>query len=113
MSERKELGKIKSIKIGHGGYQDAMLGVTFELGGESWGVQDFWGFWSPAIIKHDDRCKWTEDGRLSQIGKAMIKLDAMLVAAKVDDAAKLAGKPIEVIVDGTSLKSWRLLTEVL
>lgn len=36
MSTRKELGKIQSVKFGIGGYQDAMIGLTIGIGGNSW-----------------------------------------------------------------------------
>ena len=41
----KELGKIKSISLGFGGYDDCMLGlsVTLEMGGSC--VGDFKGWW--------------------------------------------------------------------
>lgn len=36
-----KLGKINKVKFGSGGYDDAMFGVTFDLGGQGWGVGDF------------------------------------------------------------------------
>lgn len=113
MSERKELGKIKSIRVGMGGYQDAMFGVTFDLGGDGWGVSDFWGFWSPSRMKHSEHCKWTEASRLQALTDAFVRLDSLMKSAKVNDSMKLAGIPIEVSFEGTTLKSWRILTEVL
>ena len=43
-----KIGKIKDIRFGKGGYDGAMIGVTFTLvGGDSgWGVIDFWGEWA-------------------------------------------------------------------
>lgn len=111
--ERRELGKIKSLRVGMGGYQDAMFGVTVELGGESWGVFDFKGAWSPSQMKRSEHAKWTDQERGEQILTAFVWLDQLLTDAKVSDAAKLAGKPVEVTFDGNMLKSWRLLTEVL
>ncbi len=45
---RKEIGKIQKVSFGHGGYQDAGIGVSFSLGSDkaSWGVHDFWGAWA-------------------------------------------------------------------
>jgi hypothetical protein len=37
----------------------------------------------------------------------------LLKEAKVDSVDKLKGKPVEVTFEGNTLKSWRILTEVL
>lgn len=110
---RKELGRIQDIRIGHYGYQEAMLGVQFTLGGDGWGVGDFWGSWAPSLIKHSEHTKWTEAERVTGIADAFIRLDASMKRAKVSDAMKLKNIPVEVEFDGTTLKSWRVLTEVL
>lgn len=109
----KALGKIEAIRVGLGGYQDVMFGVTFTLRGEAWGVSDFKGFWSPSQMKRSEHAQWTEEGRKEQIAGAFYWLDQLMADAKVTDAGKLVGKPIEATFDGMQLKSWRLLTEVL
>lgn len=114
MSERKELGRIKNLRVGHGGYQDSMFGVSFDLGGEAWGVADFIGMWSPALIgPRSEHAKWSEADRDKQFAEVCHKLDKLLKEAHVNDVMKLVGKPVEVIFDDNMLKSWRLLTEVL
>lgn len=117
MSEVKELGKIKSVKFGIGGYQDAMFGAffCFELGGGSSGICDGGGHatWSPSMIKCDSYSKWTEEDRDKTFAETCRYLDNLLSEAKVSNVYDLEGKPVEVtIVDGT-FKSWRLLTEVI
>lgn len=112
-NERKELGRIQSIRVGHVGYQDAFLGVAFTLGGKGWGVGDSWGFWSPHIVKHDDNTNWTEASRQAEIFNAFARLSELLKTAGMDDSNKLVGLPVECTFEGMSLKSWRLLTEVL
>ena len=37
-----QLGKIQEVKLGFGGYQEVMFGVSFTLGGSGWGVR-FYG----------------------------------------------------------------------
>jgi hypothetical protein len=113
MSARKELGKIQSVRYGHGGYQDAMLGISFALGGSGWGVGDFWGYWAPSLIDCGEHCKWTEADRDADMAKTARRIDALLKDAKVNDVAKLAGIPIEVTFNGMTLESWRVLGEVL
>ncbi len=113
MATGKYLGKIASVVIGDGGYQDAMFGVSFQLSFDgSSGVGDFWGAWGTGI-DCTERCKWTEAERQQQVAEAFWKLAKLMRDAKVSDAAKLKGVPIEVEIEGMGLKSWRVLTEVL
>ena len=108
----KRIGKIKKARFGHGGYQDAMIGVSFDLGSDKdgWGVGDFWGAWA---IDRSGYCKWTEADRIAQIGGAVMRLNAVLNDAKVAKVDELAGIPIEATFDGNTLKEWRVLTEVI
>lgn len=110
---RKELGRIQALRIGHGGYQDAMFGATFTLGGKGWGVNDFWGAWSPAMVPRSESAKWTEAERAEEFSSMCRRLDLMLKTAHVNDVMQLVGQPIEVTFNEMSLDSWRLLTEVL
>lgn len=111
-NERKELGKITSFKLGYGGYQDAMFGVSIGLGGSSWGVGDFKGAWSLDITV-DKYTKWTEKDRDSEFAKAMRFINETLKKAHKTDIGQLVGVPVEVTFDGNCLKSWRILEEVL
>lgn len=107
---RTELGKIQHCAFGYGGYQDACIGISFTLGGEMWGVCDFWGAWA---IDRSDYCKWTEESRLLDLGKTVMRITALLKDAKVASVEKLKGIPVEVTFDGMTLQSWRVLKEVL
>lgn len=107
---RTELGRIKSVKLGSSGYQDAMFGVSFELGGDGWGVGDFWGTWGAAPDKY---CKWTVAEQEAEWAKVFRRLKDTMKAAKVRDMRRLEGVPVEVSFDGDRLKSWRVLKEVL
>ncbi len=110
MSEEIKLGKIQSCEFGHGGYQDACIGVSFMLGGEGWGVGDFWGSW---FIKRSDYCKWTEEERITDLGKTVMRLHQLLADAKKEKVSELKGVPIEITFENRTLKSWRVLSEVL
>ena len=111
MSERKELGKISAVRFGDGGYQDAMIGVTFDLRmGECSGVNDFWGAWR---VDPSPNANWTAESRNLELGAMVMRLSKLMDQAKVRDLASLAGTPVEVTFDGMELKSWRVLTEVL
>lgn len=112
-SDRKEIGKIKSIHFGHGGYQDAMIGVSFTLGSDkgSWGVCDFWGSWA---IERSDYCKWTEEDRVKQLGEMVMRINGLLADAKVETLNLLQGVAVEcTFKDYNTLASWRILTEVI
>ena len=112
MSIEKTLGKIESVNIGLGGYQDAMMGISFNLShGGAWGVADFWGTWGLEIDSKG--AKWTEADRDAKFAETMRKINRLLIDAKVDNVNQLKGKPIEVTCDGMSMVSWRILTEVL
>lgn len=111
--ERKELGKVQRFDVGLGGYQGVMLGVSIDLGGAGWGVSDFKGFWSPSQIQRSDSAQWTEESRSKAFDEVMRFIDKTLHEAKVKQTHELVGIPVEVTFENTTLKSWRVLTEVL
>lgn len=110
----KRIGKIQKISVGFGGYQDAMLGLSVDLGSdrEAWGVGDFKGFWGPDI-EHSERCKWSEQSRRDAHADTMLFVGTLLRDAKKNHVEELRGVPVEVTFDGNALKSWRILTEVI
>jgi len=104
MTER--LGKIKSVKFGA---IDGRLGLHFDLGGDGWGVGDFWGTWE----NRPKTAKYTEAEHLAELGKLAIDTRNLLSAAKVGFIHELVGKPIRVTFNRTTLEGWSVLTEVL
>lgn len=108
-TERKEIGKIKGVCFGMGGYQDAMFGVSFHLGGKPWGVNDFWGTWA----RRPEGAKWTVEDQGKEWLKMCQRVIALLEDAGRHSLDKLEGTPIEATFDGMTLKSWRILTEAL
>lgn len=111
--ERTELGRIENVTFGHGGYQDACLGINVTLSGGSWGVGSNKTAWDANMIKHSEHCKWTEEERDKEYAEIMRYVSDLLAQAKVSSVDQLKGKPVEVTFDGQMLKSWRILTEVL
>lgn len=109
MTEVK-LGKIKKCRVGWGGYQDAMFGVTFDLGGDGWGVGDFWGTWG---IDKSERAKWTEESRIEALGNVMMRLRNLTRDSKVNTTSDLEEIPIRVTFNNMVLVSWEVLKEVL
>jgi hypothetical protein len=106
-----QLGKIVSVRIGRGGYQDAQLGVSFALGGDGWGVGDFWGHWATRSAS----AEWTAESRIVVLGEIFDRLGKLISEAKVEHAQELIGRPIEATFDSPigRLVSWRILKEVL
>ena len=99
----KKIGKIISARFGLGGYDDAMIGISFSLGNDSWGVQDFWG-------------QWADNSEHIICNKAAaMSLTALFKDAKKGTLDELAGIPVEVTFDGPGgkLLTWRVLTEVI
>lgn len=107
---RTELGYIKQASFGYGGYQDAMIGLSITLGGKSWGVSHFKGAWG---IDRSEHAKWTENERHYQLGEACMFLRDLLQKAGKTSVSQLVGVPIEATFEGTLLRSWRVLDEVL
>lgn len=107
--ETKRLGRIDSITLGAGGYDDAMFGVTFRFGGEDLCVGDFWGYWASL----SEGAKWTRANQIDALGKMCLKLNDLMRQAKVKSFADLKGVPVEVTFDGQVLRSWRILREVI
>lgn len=110
----KYLGKIESVSLGIGGYQAAMFGLSVSLSFDgSHGCGDFRGTWCPGVVDVRPGTKWTEAER-SHMHDTLVRFIAkLLVDAKKKDLYQLKGVPVEVEMDGMSLKSWRVLTEVL
>jgi hypothetical protein len=107
---RTELGRIQSVTFGWGGYQDVQLGINFKLGGQSWGVMDFNGYWG---IERTERCEWTERDRDDGYSKTFRFIAELLKKAKKQTIDQLKDVPIEATFVGNTLKSWRILEEVL
>ena len=110
MTEATKLGKINNIRFGFGGYDDAMFGVSFELDGAGWGVNDFWGQWTSDPSPH---AQWTKEDRMKDRSEMIDRLIELFNKAKVNNIDKLVGKPIEITFKDNWLKSWRILEEVL
>lgn len=106
----KQLGKIQEVKFGNGGYQDAMIGISFTLGGAGWGVGDFWGDWATDVT---ERTEWTHEQRCNRLGQIVWKIKKLLDDAKVESVEELKGIPVEATFNDMKLVSWRVLKEVL
>ena len=107
---RSELGKIRSIRYGFGGYQDVQFGLSVDLGGESWGVSDFWGGWGEPPSKY---AEWTIEDQIKWHGETANRIADLCRKAKVRGVEELEGVPVQAFFEGMKLSSWRVLEEVL
>jgi hypothetical protein len=110
----KKLGKIDSIQFGVGGYNEAMFGCNFNFTFNGCcGCGDFISGGWVNTITISEYTKWTEEDRSKSRLEMINRIETIMSDAKVDDITNLRGKPVELTFDGMTLKSWRILTEVL
>lgn len=107
----KRIGKIQGISFGFGGYDDAMVGVSVTLGSDKdcWGVGDFKGTWAT----RSDGAKWTVADQVKIWGDTVLWVRDILSEAKKKSIEDLKGVPVEVTFEDDTIKSWRVLTEVV
>lgn len=109
-----KLGKITKAEFGHCGYQEMFVGLSLDFSFDTcanigsaitggWYVGNKW----------NENCKWTLEENSLQHAEMIEKVSQILVDAKVEFVSQLKGKPVELTFDGTILKKWRILTEVL
>lgn len=106
----KMLGKIGDVSFGSGGYDNVMFGFSFTLHGTEGSFQDFMGTWNR---EPDEHCKWTKCSQNAYFLTSFNRVREIMKQAKVSDFYKLKGIPIEIEMIDYTLKSWRVLTEVL
>jgi hypothetical protein len=106
----KVFGKIQKASYGMGGYDGVMFGLslTFSLA-DGCGVQDFKGNWA----SYPERAKYTLEQWQEAHLEAALFLCNLLREAKKREVSELTGTPIEAEIENNTLKSWRVLTEVL
>jgi hypothetical protein len=120
MAEHKELGKVRSVHFGYGGYQDVQVVFRIEIGGKDWGscleYEGGWGHVSEGeLLKPNSSYKWSHADRVKGIGEAAWKAFELVREAGVKSFKDLVDIPIEATFDGPfgKLKSVRVLKEVL
>lgn len=109
MPQDKWLAKIVSVRFGYGGYQEAQFGVWFDFSGGGFGISDGRGQWA----SWSKSCEWTKESRIVAWGEMVDWIKGIMKEAKVHSLNELKGKPVEITTENSSLKSWRILTEVL
>ena len=108
----EQLAHIASVRLGRGGYQDAMFGVSFTFRSGGMGVGDFWGFWD-WDTSCPKRAKWSEEDRSSYAVDWLKRLADVMRSARKQEVHELVGVPVALTFEGNRLASWRVLTEVI
>lgn len=111
MPRESKLGKISDVHYGMCGYQEMMMGLRVTISGDGWGVgADKPGAWTTEIT---GSTQWTHQDRIKNLGENAWYICGLLKEAKVDSVDKLKGVPVECEFEGNTLRSWRVLKEVL
>ena len=113
-----KLGKIKSCELV---IQDYGIGFVFELStdGGSSGVTDATNIWKTVqdikqrIEATHNGYKWKVEDRNNCLIARVDRINQLMNDANVSKFSDLKNVPIEVTLDGFSLVSFRILTEVL
>lgn len=113
----EQLAHIASVRLGRGGYQDAMFGVSFTFRSGSMGVGDFWGFWDWSTPV-SERAQWNEADRIALVAEWVERLAHVMRLAQKEEVHDLVGVPVALSFErgpvlGGQLTSWRVLTEVI
>lgn len=116
MSE--QLAKIERVTFGVSGYQEAMIGLHLQFSFPGGGVCSDKSCWDPELVECSNHANWTEEERGKQLEQVMRFLSETLKKAKVKSVTDLQGIPVALTFDGegfagSTLKSWRILEEVL
>ncbi|HEY3874091.1 MAG TPA: hypothetical protein VGM92_01320 [Candidatus Kapabacteria bacterium] len=84
-----------------------IFGLQLSFGGDSWGVGD------GGVNCFNIEYKKSESESAEAALRVMRETHRILSEAKVGSVADLIGIPVEITFDGSMLKSFRILTEVL
>ena len=113
MTLRKELGKIVDVKLGTGGYQGAMFGLTVHIETKSGAAFCFSGYWA----NRPKDAEWTKEFQNEKFLGVILKIKNLMLDAKLSDFKDLKGVPVEVVWDSgqnpPTLESFRILKEVI
>ncbi len=105
----KVLGKIVRAEFGKVNDMPFLFGLKLDFGFDGGGVSDG-GKYTVNISEH---CKWETQSRQEAIEKLVDSIHKLLNDAKVDDVSELVGKPVEITLENSWFKDFRILTEVL
>lgn len=106
----KILGKINFAEYGTINDYPFLIGLQlgFKLG-DGCGIMDG-GKYTVNIGK---QCRWEEHERTTAVTATVEQVNQILKDAKVNYVSQLINKPVEVTIENSTFKDFRILTEVL
>ena len=109
MTEKK-LGKINFAEFGT--IKDYPFLIGLQLGFK---LCDKTGIWDGLryTVNISPDCKWETRERAETITQTIEFVNDILKAAKVNYVSELINKPVEVTIENSTFKDFRILTEVL
>ncbi len=113
MDTQKTLGKITAAYFGISGYQGCEIGLFLAFSAGHIGCSFSKSAWDAQRIECSKHAKWTEADRIKSYDEIVRYVSKVLADAKRENVAQLVGVPVELEFDCNTLKSWRVLTEVL
>lgn len=107
---RKVLGKISSAEFGFYPDRPFLFGLQLGFTMSSSRVEDGGRY----TVNISPECRWEKQERADAIERYIIdRVEKILKDAKVNFVSELIGKPVEIELDGSCFKDFRILTEVL
>ena len=106
----KILGKITFAEFGTFTDYPFIIGLQlgFNLADKS-GIMDGGKY----TVNINPACRWGDQSRADAITKSVEFVDKILRDAKINYVSQLVGKPVEVTIENSTFKDFRILTEVL
>ena len=106
----KILGKISSVQFGFIPDMPFLFGLdlTFSLGDGS-GI----GTGGKYTVNISEECRWSTREREEGITEMVDEIAQILRDAKVSNVTQLKNVPVEVTIEGSTFKDFRILSEVL
>lgn len=107
---RKVLGKIDSAGFGFYPDRPFLFGLQLCFSMSSSGVDDGGRY----TVNISPECRWEKQERTDAIEEYIVeRVEKILKDAKVNFVSELIGKPVEIELEGSCFKDFRILTEVL
>jgi hypothetical protein len=105
----KFLGKITKAEYGEYPGYEYQMGLELQFHFDNSTV----GCGGKYMVNMSSECQWSKEERADAIVKSVEHIKQILDDAKVHYVSQLVGKPVEITVDGSLFKGFRILTEVL
>lgn len=105
----KVLGKIDFAEFGTIKEYPFLIGLQLGFSMVGSGIMDGGKY----TVNISPECKWKDNEREKVITQTMVFVADILKDAKVNYISELINKPVEVTIENSTFKDFRILTEVL